>query len=169
MSILVCPIMALTTSYNFMCQLKALRCSPTPPRDYPRPQRLTSLSSAQAPTAKSLWLHWWYQGLIGCVSGGECSDERAECLCNSKPLGQAPVGAHQLEVGENGSSSGGCLGWGFTEMEDRLWVMTIEIFLGGAEHGDELRAEFHLGSLFTSEVEVGEGGTSFSSFFPIFC
>lgn len=47
--------------------------------------------------------------------------------------------------------------------------MTIEIFLGGAEHGDVLRANFHLGSLFTSEVEVGEGGTSFSSFFLIFC
>lgn len=70
MSILVCPIMALTTSYNFMCQLKAVQCSPSPPRDDPRPQRLTSLSSAQAPTAKSLWLHWWHQGLIGCVSGG---------------------------------------------------------------------------------------------------
>lgn len=62
------------------------------------------------------------------------SDERAECLCTSKPLGQAPVGARQPEVGGSGSWSVGCLGWGFTEMENRLWVMTIEIFLGGAEH-----------------------------------
>lgn len=35
----VCPIMTLTASYTFMHQLKALRCSPTPPHDYPRPQR----------------------------------------------------------------------------------------------------------------------------------
>lgn len=68
------------------------------------------------------------------MEGG--SDERAECLCTSKPLGQAPVGAHQPEVGGSGSGSGGCSGWGFTEMENRLWVMTIEIFLGGVEHGD---------------------------------
>lgn len=65
------------------------------------------------------------------------SDKRAECLSTSKPLGHAPVGAHQPEVGGSGSGSGGCLGWGFTEMENRLWVMTIEIFLGGVEHGDE--------------------------------
>lgn len=36
------------------------------------------------------------------------SDERAECLCTSKPLGQAPVGAHKPKVG--GSGSGGCSG-----------------------------------------------------------
>lgn len=33
---------------------------------------------------------------------------------------------------------------GFTEMENRLRVMTIEIFLGGAERGDEWRQTFTL-------------------------
>lgn len=33
---------------------------------------------------------------------------------------------------------------GFTEMQNWLLVMTIEIFLGGAEHGDEWRQTFTL-------------------------
>lgn len=75
---------------------------------------------------------------MGCSNTG--SDERAECLCTSKPLEQAPVGAHQPEVITAGvveeveAGVGAGRGGGeVTGMGNRLWVMTIEIFLGGYE------------------------------------
>lgn len=44
------------------------------------------------------------------------SDERAECVCTGKPVGQAPVGARQVEVGTVGGRMrrwGWCgVGWG---------------------------------------------------------
>lgn len=97
----------------------------------------------RAPPVKSLWLCWCYQGLIGWECSNAGSDERAECLCTSKPLGQAPVGTHQPEViaagtvdewkeAEEGVETGKGEGE-VTGMWTRLWVMTIEIFLGEYE------------------------------------
>lgn len=55
---------------------------------------------------------------MGCSNTG--SDERAECLCTSKPLGQAPVGAHQPEVITAGVVEEVEEGVGLKEGEGRL-------------------------------------------------
>lgn len=107
-----------------------------------------SATCLRAPPVKSLWLRWWYQGPIGRGCSNAGSDERAECLCTSKPLGQAPVGTHQPEVIATGMVGGSGSGGWVIGMENRLWVMTIKIFLGGAEHGDEWRQTFTLDACF---------------------
>ena len=56
------------------------------------------------------------------------SDERAECFCTGRPVGQAPVGAHQCEVGKKRKWRG----WdGGERSGSGLRVVTMEIFLGG--------------------------------------
>ncbi len=62
------------------------------------------------------------------------SDERAECVCTGKPVGQAPVGAHQSEVSTMGMVGGRKRKWWGWD-GNGLRVMTMEIFLGGEQVG----------------------------------
>lgn len=54
------------------------------------------------------------------------SDETAECVCTGKPVGQAPVGAHQFEV----STVGTVGGWEEEEVEGVGWGEGMAIGYG---------------------------------------